>query len=413
MASITALIRPPRKAKPTKEHSEICSEKLIKLILKILHSFSTVLSGSLLLSSLVGCTLVLTIGTTEAAVHKTLKAPIKHKAKKKTPPKKAPEVEVNFLEWPEVQDFIDKLSAQHKFERAYLLDIFKQARKTESAIQLVKPAPVGKPKNWKAYRARFVENGRIEAGLAFWERNLDALTRAEQDTGVPSEIIVGLIGVETIYGKTTGSFRALDVLSTLAFAYPDTPNRESRQHFFRKELAELLLWAREQSQELISLKSSYAGALGLCQFMPSSLRNFAIDFNQDGKIDIRASETDAIGSVANYLAKHGWKKGPADVYPVSLISESIDAALLAHALGQGLQAKLSLDQLSKLISSAEANNIPKQSQYGLIDLQNGDSPDEYWLVTDNFFAITHYNRSYFYAMSVIDLGKVIALARKK
>lgn len=336
----------------------------------------------------------------------------KNKASKKQPPKATPAVDVHYLEWREVQNFIDQLSAQHQFDRSYLQEVFKNARQIDTAIQLVKPAPPGKPKNWKAYRARFVENGRIEAGLAFWERNLDALTRAEQEFGVPAEIMVGLIGVETIYGKTTGSFRAIDVLSTLAFSYPDTANRETRQQFFRKELTELLLWAREQAQDIVTLKSSYAGALGLCQFMPSSLRNFAIDFDHDGKVDLRESESDAIGSVANYLAKHGWKKNLPDVYPASLISENTDPSLLASALGQGLQAKLSLEQLSNLVSSAEPN-IPKQGQYGLIDLQNGDSPDEYWIVTDNFFAITHYNRSYFYAMSVIDLGKVIALARKK
>lgn len=316
------------------------------------------------------------------------------------------------MEWREVQDFIDQLSTTHQFDRNYLQDIFKDARKIDAAIQLVKPAPPGKPKNWKAYRARFVENGRIEAGLAFWDRNLEALNRAEQDFGVPPEVVVGLIGVETIYGKTTGSFRAIDVLSTLAFAYPDTPNRDARQQFFKKELTELLLWTREQSLDIFTQKSSYAGALGLCQFMPSSLRHYAVDYDRDGKTDLRASESDAIGSVANYLAKHGWKPGRAQVYPASLISENTDPSLLARALGQGLQAKLSLDQLSNLVSSAEPA-IPKHLQYGLIDLQNGDSPDEYWIVTDNFFAITHYNRSYFYAMSVIDLGKVIALAREK
>lgn len=355
-----------------------------------------------------------TIDQTHAAQKKPTKASTKHKRKttKKPPKQIAPVIETHFLEWREVQDFITQLSTTHQFDRSYLQDIFKNARKIEAAIQLVKPAPPDKPKNWKAYRARFVENGRIEAGLAFWERNLDALNRAELDFGVPPEIIVGLIGVETIYGKTTGSFRAIDVLSTLAFAYPDTPNRDMRQQFFKRELVELLLWTREQSQELFTQKSSYAGALGLCQFMPSSLRNFALDYDRDGKIDIRESESDAIGSVANYLAKHGWKPGNAKVYPASLISNNTDSSLLARALGQGLQAKLSLDQLSNLVSSAEPD-IPKQTQYGLIDLQNGDSPDEYWIVTDNFFAITHYNRSYFYAMSVIDLGKVIALARKK
>lgn len=377
--------------------------------------FINTLIHSLLLLALFGLHLSITTIDAQAAINKTSKTIKKQKGAKK-PIKLAKKIaaanEVHFLESREVHAFIDQLIAEQQFDRSYLQEIFKNTFKIDAAIQLVKPAPAGKLKNWKAYRARFVENGRIDAGLAFWDRNADALNRAEQEFGVPPEIIVGLIGVETIYGKTTGGFRAVDVLSTLAFFYPETGNREARQQFFKKELKELLLWTREQSRDIFTLKSSYAGALGLCQFMPSSLRYFAIDFDHDGKIDVRESESDSIGSVANYLAKHGWKRGLPDVYPASLMNESTDPSLLAQALGQGLQAKLNLDQLNKIVSSAELG-IPKQGQYGLIDLQNGDSPDEYWIVTDNFFAITHYNRSYFYAMSVIDLGKVIALARRK
>ena len=375
---------------------------------------SSALTRCLLVITFLGFTLGNAAGEAQAAVKKKSKSARAHHSKqaKKPPSKNIASTRVNYLEWSEVQNFIDQLSTQQQFDRSYLQDVFKNALQIDTAIQLVKPAPPGKPKNWKAYRARFVENGRIEAGLAFWDRNLDALTRAEQEFGVPPEIVVGLIGVETIYGKTTGSFRAIDVLSTLAFSYPETPNRDQRQQFFRKELTELLLWCREHALDVFTLKSSYAGALGLSQFMPSSLRSFAIDFDHDGKTDLRESEIDAIGSVANYLAKHGWKKDLPDVYPASLISANTDPDLLAHVLGQGLQAKLSLEQLSNLVSSADPT-IPKQAHYGLIDLQNGDSPDEYWIVTDNFFAITHYHRTYFYAMSVIDLSKVIALARKK
>lgn len=382
--------------------------------MNIPNTIASVLTRCVLLGTLLGITLCNVAGEAQAAVKKTSKPNQKHNTKhtRKHTPKSSPSTDVKYLEWREVQNLIDQLSTQQQFDRDYLQEVFKNVRQIDTAIQLVKPAPPGKPKNWKAYRARFVENGRIDAGLAFWDRNLDALTRAKQEFGVPPEIVVGLIGVETIYGKTTGSFRAIDVLTTLAFSYPETPNRDLRQQFFRKELTELLLWTREHALDVFTLKSSYAGALGLSQFMPSSLRSFAIDFDHDGKIDLRESESDAIGSVANYLAKHGWKKELPDVYPASLISDNTDPELLARALGQGLQAKLSLDQLSNLVSSAEPT-IPKQMLYGLIDLQNGDSPDEYWIVTDNFFAITHYNRSYFYAMSVIDLGKVIALARKK
>lgn len=215
--------------------------------------------------------------------------------------------DVHYLEWQEVKAFITQMQTQHQFDLTQLQQILGSARFVESAVQLVKPAPPGKPKNWKAYRARFVENGRITAGIAFWERNQEFLNRAENLYGVPAEIIVGLIGVETIYGKNTGSFRALDALTTLAFSYPETPNREARMNFFRNELAQLLLWTRDTGIDIHSIKSSYAGAIGLAQFMPSSLRQFAIDFDADTKVDLKESEADAIGSVANYLAKHGWQ----------------------------------------------------------------------------------------------------------
>lgn len=320
--------------------------------------------------------------------------------------------DVHYLEWQEVQAFMTQMQTQHQFDSAQLQKIFDNARFVESAIQLVKPAPPGKPKNWKAYRARFVENGRIAAGLAFWDRNLETLTRAENTYGVPAEIIVGLIGVETIYGKNTGSYRALDALSTLAFSYPDIPNREARKVFFKNELAQLLLWSRDTGTDIFSIKASYAGAIGLSQFMPSSLRQYAVDFDMDNKIDLKESEADAIGSVANYLAKHGWQKGLPYAYPATLINQAPNSTQLNEILGRGLKATYYLNDLKPLVSTAD-EQAPKNIYYGLIDLQNAEDPTEYWVATENFFAITKYNRSYFYAMSVIDLGKVIASGRQK
>jgi membrane-bound lytic murein transglycosylase B len=319
--------------------------------------------------------------------------------------------DVHYLEWQEVKAFITQMQTQHQFDLTQLQQILGSARFVESAVQLVKPAPPGKPKNWKAYRARFVENGRITAGIAFWERNQESLNRAENLYGVPAEIIVGLIGVETIYGKNTGSFRALDALTTLAFSYPETPNREARMNFFRNELAQLLLWTRDTGIDIHSIKSSYAGAIGLAQFMPSSLRQFAIDFDADTKVDLKESEADAIGSVANYLAKHGWQKSLPYAFPATLIGQETSSSRFNEVLGSGLKANYSIEELKSVVSTAD-EQAPRHIKYGLIDLQNGDDPTEYWLATENFFAITKYNRSYFYAMSVIDLGKVVALARK-
>lgn len=319
---------------------------------------------------------------------------------------------VHFSQWKEVAEFIEKMGDQHGFDKAQLAASFDQTRYLESAIQLIKPAPPGKPKNWKAYRARFVENVRIENGIAFWDKYADALARAEAQYGVPPEIIVGLIGVETIYGHHTGNFRVMDALTTLAFAYPDTPTRLTRMEFFRSELENMLLLARESGLDPFSFKGSYAGAIGLPQFMPGSIRKFAVDFDGDGTIDLLASPVDAIGSVANYLALHGWKKGQPTAFPATLANEEADPGALNTALAQGLKASFSLKEIRAIASSASPD-MPEQLLYGLVDLQNGNEPTEYWLATDNFFAIAKYNRSYFYAMSVIDLGKVIAVARAK
>lgn len=323
---------------------------------------------------------------------------------------------VRFLEWKEVQDLKQLMRTEYQFNEEEFDRIFQRVRFVESAIQLMKPMPIGKPKNWKIYRSRFVETARVNAGLAFWERNESVLQKAETEFGIPAEIIVGLIGVETIYGKNMGKFNAIDAITTLAFSYPDTPNKEVRSTFFKNELVQLLLWARESKIDPLQIKASYAGAIGLCQFMPSSLRSFAIDFDKDGKIDLRESETDAIGSVANYLAQHGWKKGLPYAFPASLNSSNalaeITAKEVSEILGKGLRATFTLDQLRPRFTTPDSN-APASIMYGVVDLQNGDEQTEYWLGTENFFAITQYNRSYFYAMSVIDLGKAINLARTK
>ncbi|HEX2603618.1 MAG TPA: lytic murein transglycosylase, partial [Oxalicibacterium sp.] len=172
---------------------------------------------------------------------------------------------VNFAQWGEVNAFIDQMVAEHGFDKNQLQSILRQARYLNSAIQLVKPAPPGKPKNWNAYRNRFVEPIRIDAGVAFWNTYADTLARAENQYGVPAEIIVAILGVETIYGRNTGNFRVMDAITTLAFAYPDTPNREARMAYFRSELENTLLLARDENIDPFSLLGSYAGAVGLPQ----------------------------------------------------------------------------------------------------------------------------------------------------
>jgi membrane-bound lytic murein transglycosylase B len=316
----------------------------------------------------------------------------------------------NFTEWKEVSDFIDQMAEKHGFDRAELESVFKKVRYVDTTIQLMKPAPPGRPKNWRAYRARFVDPLRIDAGVAFWNTHADALARAEEQYGVPAEIIVGIIGVETIYGRNTGNFRVLDAVTTLGFDYPNTPNRAARMAFFRGEIENTLLFARESGIDPFLLLGSYAGAIGWPQFMPGSIRKFAVDFDGDGKIDLRNSPVDAIGSVAHFLVEHGWKRGEPVVFPAT-VSATEGGANWDAFIGKGLEAKYRLDEL-KAAGVSPTVEPPADMMFGLVDLQNGQEPTEYWLGAGNFFSITQYNRSYFYAMSVIDLGRAVRTARK-
>ncbi|KQY08476.1 murein transglycosylase [Massilia sp. Root133] len=314
---------------------------------------------------------------------------------------------VNFSDWQAVRDFEDDIVARNGFERAQVEDVIKRARFIDSAVQLVKPAPPGKPKNWQAYSDRFIEPIRINAGVRFWNENADLLARAEATYGVPAEIIVGILGVETIYGRDTGRFRVVDVLTTLAFAYPETPNRADRMAFFRGELENTLLLAHKENIDPFSLLGSFAGAVGMPQFMPGNILKYGVDFDGDGIVDLRGSAADAIGSVANFLVEHGWDRnntGPA-VFPAN-----VAPSLAWQGLLGGLEARYRPGELDGA-GVATRTALPDGRLYGLVDLQNGADPTEYWVANANFFAITKYNRSYFYAMSVVELGRAVRLAR--
>lgn len=314
----------------------------------------------------------------------------------------------NFAQWQEIADFIDRMSENHGFEKKELEALFRKTSYIETAIKLVKPAPPGKPKNWRAYRARFIDPVRINAGVAFWNTHADALARAEAEYGVPAEIIVGIIGVETVYGRNTGTFRVMDVLTTLGFDYPATHNRAARMKFFQGEVENTLLLAREAGIDPLSLRGSYAGAVGWPQFMPGSIRRYAVDFDGNGKVDLRESPVDAIGSVANFLVQHGWQRGEPTVFPATVSTEGSTGWEMF--MNQGLKAKFTPEEM-KVAGVATQAELPPDRLFGLIDLQNGGEPTEYWLGTDNFFAITQYNRSFFYAKSVIDLGQEVRAAR--
>jgi membrane-bound lytic murein transglycosylase B len=343
------------------------------------------------------------------------KLPPSMQPKKKAPVKKKgpPPIDyvgefVNFGDWKEVRAFLDDVAARDGFDRAELNTLMAQVRYVDSAVQLVKPAPPGKPKNWQAYSRLTVEPVRIDGGVKFWNENADALNRAEALYGIPAEILVGIIGVETVYGRNTGRFRVVDALTTLAFSYPEAPQRRERMAFFRGELESVLLFARQSGIDPLSLKGSFAGAIGMPQFMPSSVMKYAVDFDGSGKIDLLGSSTDAIGSVAAFLSGHGWEREKTG--PLVYAAAVSPSRAWEPMINQGLVAKYNAPELSAA-GVTTAVPVPELQTYGLVDLQNGAEPTEYWLANTNFFAITQYNRSYFYAMSVVELGRAVRLAR--
>lgn len=353
-----------------------------------------------------------------ASTAATQKATPKKSPKKSTKAKKArkagaPRIDyagkqVNLAQWDSVALFSDDMVSRHGYAREEIDALIAKVRFIDSAVQLVKPMPAGKPKNWQVYQSRFIEPIRINAGVRFWNANAALLARAESEFGVPAEIIVGIIGVETIYGRDTGRFRVMDVLATLAFAYPETPNREARMAFFRSELENTLLLARKFDTDPFSLLGSFAGAIGMPQFMPSNILKLGVDYDGDGEVDVRNSAADAIGSVANFLVEHGWQRDQpgALAYPAQVSANGA----WEKFINAGLSASSTQDELAQAGVSWTTQLQPGQ-KFGLVDLQNGYEPTEYWLGTDNFFAITQYNRSYFYAMSVIELGRAVRQAR--
>lgn len=335
------------------------------------------------------------------------------KSRTKPAPKKAAPIDyegeqVNFSEWKAVNDFADEIALRHGFPRAELAGLIAQIKYIDSAVQLVKPGPPGKPKNMNAVRALNIEPIRIAAGVKFWNENAGLLARAEREYGVPAEIIVGIIGIETVYGRNTGRFRVLDVLTTLAFAYPEAPNQASRMAFFRGELENALVLARKNAVDPFSLLGSFAGAIGMPQFMPGSILAYGVDYDNDGHVDLRSSTSDAVGSVANFLVQHGWKRaqtGPV-VYPAHVSA----GKEWSRFIDQGLAPKFRPDDMLAAGVAAPVKS-PADRLYGLVDLQNGGDATEYWLASDNFFAITQYNRSYYYAISVIELGDAVRQSR--
>ena len=327
--------------------------------------------------------------------------------RKRAPARARSEVpDIYYAERADAMQLADEIAARNRLDRGWTRDMIGQARFLPNVPPLMRPrGGGGGRRNWQAYRRRFVEPIRIGAGVDFWRSQADTLARAQRDFGVPPEIIVGIIGVETIYGRIMGNFRVLDALATLAFDFPtEHPRADQRTAYFRGELESFLTAARRRGDSPLQPLGSYAGASGMPQFMPTSIDKYAVDYDGDGHIDLTGSAVDAIGSVASYFKGHGWQAGMPSVFPVD-VDES--RGRLDVLLAPDIVPSFSADSFS----AAGAQLPPEAQRFGgllaLIELQNGSAPTTWLAGTQNFYVITRYNWSSFYAMSVLELGQAV------
>jgi len=295
----------------------------------------------------------------------------------------------------EAQPLIEEMVAEG-VDRAYLVNLLDQAQRQESILKAMS-RPAEKRLTWGEYRKIFIEQKRIDQGIQFWREHADTLARAEQEFGVPAEVIVAIIGVETRYGRITGSYRVIDALATLGFDYP------KRGAFFRGQLKEYVQLVQEEQVDPLSLKGSYAGAMGYGQFIPSSYRAYAVDFDGDHKRDIWNNPDDAIGSVANYFARHGWKQGEPVISNV-VINGKADASWF----NAGLEPEVTLAQWAERGINTHTGLDPAQKAT-LMQLEIAEG-DEYRFGLHNFYVITRYNHSRLYGMAVHELSQMIGAA---
>jgi len=305
----------------------------------------------------------------------------------------------------------DEIAQRRNLDRGWVRHAIGQSHYLPLVAKFIQPPPLGTAKNWRVYRSRFIDPVRTAAGVKFWQDNRETLARAEKETGVPAEIVVGIIGVETIYGQQTGTFRVMDSLTTLAFDFPAShPRAKERSEFFKAELEQYLSLAHRNKIDPFSLKGSFAGAMGMPQFMPSSWVKYGVDFDGDGKVDLFNSPADIIGSVANYFKAFNWQRGMPTHYPVQFDSSKLnmEALLLPDIL-----PTFSVDSFVAKGAVLEGAALKHIGPLALVELQNGDDAPNYVAGTENFYAITRYNWSSYYAMAVIELGQEIKAARQR
>lgn len=297
----------------------------------------------------------------------------------------------------DVRDYLDRLVAEHGFVAEELAALFTRAERKQSILDAI-ARPAERTLAWHEYRDIFIQEARIAQGLEFWNEHEAVLAEAERRFGVPPEYVVAILGVETRYGRITGRYRVLDALTTLAFDYPP------RADFFRGELTEFLLLAREEGRDPLELTGSYAGAMGYGQFIPSSYRAYAVDFDGDGLRDIWTNPTDAVGSIANYFRRHGWRPGE----EVALRVE-VDGAAADAVANESLELTYTVAELGRL--GVAVDGLPADEPAALFRMEGADGA-EYWLGLNNFHVITRYNRSRLYALAVHQLGQIIKSRRQ-
>jgi membrane-bound lytic murein transglycosylase B len=301
-----------------------------------------------------------------------------------------------YAQRPDVLAFVERMHREHGFATAELKRLFAQVRYQPQVVAAI-TRPIVTPPTYDDFAPRFLSGARIDAGAEFWRAHAGALDRASRSFGVPPEVIVAIIGVETYYGRNTGGYRVLDALATLAFDYP------RRADFFRGELEQFLLLTREQGISPLVPKGSYAGAIGLPQFMPGSIRAYAIDFDEDGRIDLAGDADDAIGSVAQYLARHGWQPGQPVMTPARIEGDDPDRVLRRFDGGVSERRSVAAwthDGVTGFTIPGDMTADP----VGLVMLETGGSPT-YWLTFENWYALTRYNRSRLYASVVWQLAE--------
>jgi membrane-bound lytic murein transglycosylase B len=303
---------------------------------------------------------------------------------------------------PGAEEFAAKAAAEYQLDREEIMALLHDARFKQSIVDAISRPAEAKP--WYEYRPIFITDKRIAGGIEFWRENEDLVRQAAERFAVDPQIIVAIIGVETFYGRITGGYRVLDALATLSFYYPDTGN--DRSDFFSRELTQFLLLGNEETLPLREVTGSYAGAMGLGQFMPSSYREYAVDLDGDGRRDLWSSMPDVIGSVANYLHRHGWEAGQPVAWPAS-VAEGADTALVANRdfNPQKTMAELAAGGFTPSGTAADGR-VTAETPATVTRLEESDG-DRYWITFKNFYVITRYNRSPLYAMAVHELSEAI------